>query len=89
VPKTGKVEKYGEDTVVDFHPDDYVAKQEFFASKDGTKIPMFIIHRKDLPLGKDTPAMLCVFSVPLCAVIVDLHLHSSAFNFGKMRLRWI
>lgn len=29
-------------------PEDYVIKQEWFASKDGTKVPMFIFHRKDV-----------------------------------------
>ncbi len=43
---------------VDFDPNDYVVQQVFYASRDGTRVPMFIAHRKDLELGPDTPALL-------------------------------
>ncbi len=35
---------------VDFHPDDYETKQVFYTSKDGTRVPMFITHRRGLKL---------------------------------------
>lgn len=41
-----------------FNPDDYTARQVFYPSKDGTKIPMFIVHRKDLDLTKGAPTLL-------------------------------
>ena len=35
---------------VQFNPDDYMVKQEFFASKDGTRVPMFIAAKKTTEL---------------------------------------
>ena len=44
-----------------FNPDDYVVKQEFYASKDGTKIPMFIMHKKGLKMDGQNPTMLYAY----------------------------
>jgi prolyl oligopeptidase len=41
-----------------FNPDDYEVKQIFYPSKDGTKIPMFISHKKGLKLDGSTPTLL-------------------------------
>lgn len=43
---------------VKFNPDDFEVKQEFYASKDGTKIPMFIVHKKGLELNGQNPTLL-------------------------------
>jgi prolyl oligopeptidase len=43
---------------VDFKPDEYETKQVFYPSKDGTKIPMFITHRKGLKLDGQNPTLL-------------------------------
>lgn len=43
---------------VDFNPDDYETKQVFYKSKDGTKIPMFITHKKGLELTGNHPTYL-------------------------------
>lgn len=43
---------------VDFKPEDYVVKQEFFASKDGTRVPMFIVHKKGIKLDGTNPTIL-------------------------------
>ncbi|MBL7933176.1 MAG: S9 family peptidase [Bacteroidia bacterium] len=37
---------------------DYVTKQVFYNSKDGTKIPMFITHKKDLKISEETPCFV-------------------------------
>ena len=29
-----------------FDPTDFVVEQRFYASKDGTKVPMFIVHKR-------------------------------------------
>ena len=36
----------------------FQTKQVFFSSKDGTRVPMFIVHRKGLPLNGDNPTLL-------------------------------
>jgi prolyl oligopeptidase len=39
-------------------PKQYITKQEWCASKDGTKIPMFIVHKKGMLLNGANPAIL-------------------------------
>ncbi|MBK7104657.1 MAG: S9 family peptidase [Ignavibacteriae bacterium] len=46
---------------VKFNPDDYETKQVFYASKDGTKIPMFITHKKGLELNSENPTLLYAY----------------------------
>jgi prolyl oligopeptidase len=36
----------------------FTVKQVWYTSKDGTKVPMFIIHKKDINLNGDNPTML-------------------------------
>ena len=43
---------------VQFNPDDYETKQIFYTSKDGTKIPLFISHKKGLELTGNLPTLL-------------------------------
>ncbi|MCL4131705.1 UNVERIFIED_CONTAM: hypothetical protein GTU68_039625 [Idotea baltica] len=43
---------------VDFNPDDFVVKQVFFESKDGTRVPMFIAHKKGIQLDGTNPTLL-------------------------------
>ncbi|MBW8331911.1 MAG: prolyl oligopeptidase family serine peptidase [Prolixibacteraceae bacterium] len=43
---------------VKFNPDDFEVKQEFFASKDGTMIPMFIVSKKGIELNGNNPTLL-------------------------------
>ncbi|BDI19895.1 prolyl endopeptidase [Nostoc cf. commune SO-36] len=46
---------------VDFNPDDYERKQVFYPSKDGTRIPMFITHRKGIKLDENNPTYLYAY----------------------------
>ncbi|MEJ2595768.1 MAG: prolyl oligopeptidase family serine peptidase [bacterium] len=43
---------------VDFDSDAYEVSQEFYTSKDGTSIPMFIFHKKGLQLDGTHPTVL-------------------------------
>jgi len=43
---------------VDFDPEAYETKQVFYESKDGTRIPMFITHKKGLELDGNNPTLL-------------------------------
>ncbi len=44
-----------------FRPEDYETKQIFYSSKDGTRIPMFISHRKGLQLDGKAPTLLYAY----------------------------
>ena len=46
---------------VDFNSEDYETKQVFYTSKDGTKIPMFITHKKGIELNGKNPTMLYAY----------------------------
>lgn len=54
---TGKTEVWRE-AKTDFDASQYETKQVFYPSKDGTKIPMFITHKKGLKLDGRAPAWL-------------------------------
>lgn len=43
---------------VKFNPEDYETKQVFFNSKDGAKVPMFIVHKKGIELNGKNPTLL-------------------------------
>ncbi|UUL82933.1 prolyl oligopeptidase family serine peptidase [Sphingomonas qomolangmaensis] len=45
--KTGQASPWASPKVA-FDPANYVVEQRFYASKDGTKVPMFVVKRKDV-----------------------------------------
>lgn len=65
---------------VDFNPDNYETKQVFYTSKDGTKIPMFIVHKKGMELNGKNPTMLYAYGG------FNVNLTPS---FSAMRLAWL
>ena len=46
---------------VAFNPADYTVSQVFYPSKDGTKVPMFVAHRKDVDVSKPHPTLLYAY----------------------------
>lgn len=54
---TGKSEVFRK-TNVKFTPDDYEVSQVFYKSKDGTKVPMFLAHKKGLKKDGSNPTLL-------------------------------
>ncbi len=55
--KTKKSEIYSKPKVK-FNPDEYVTEQVFYKSKDSTKIPMFIVHKKEIKKDGNNPTLL-------------------------------
>ncbi|TCD11617.1 S9 family peptidase [Pedobacter frigidisoli] len=44
-----------------FNTDNYETKQVFYPSKDGTKVPMFIVHKKGIKLNGNNPVYLYAY----------------------------
>jgi prolyl oligopeptidase len=55
--KTGESEVYRK-SGAQFNPDEYVSEQVFYQSKDGTKVPMIITHKKGIKLNGKNPTIL-------------------------------
>jgi prolyl oligopeptidase len=65
---------------VDFNPEEYETRQVFYTSKDGTKIPMFIVHKKGIELNGKNPTWLYAyggFNISLTP------------NFNTSRIVWL
>jgi len=56
-PKEGTSEVYRKPEI-DFNSDNYESKQIFYTSKDGTKVPMIITHKKGIELNGKNPTIL-------------------------------
>jgi prolyl oligopeptidase len=65
---------------VKFEPSTYDVSQVFFTSRDGTKVPMFLAHKKGIKLDGNNPTLLYGyggFSIPLTP------------TFSVARLAWM
>lgn len=55
--KSGKTSIFRQPKV-DFDPNAYETRQQFFTSRDGTRVPMFIVSKKGLKLDGNNPTYL-------------------------------
>ncbi len=46
---------------LEFNPEDFESKQVWFTSKDGTQVPMFIVHKKGIELNGQNPTLLYAY----------------------------
>ncbi|KAL4400076.1 serine-type endopeptidase [Malassezia pachydermatis] len=73
--------------VAGIRADDYVSTQVFFPSKDGTKIPMFLTHPKDMPIDGTAPAYVYFyggFNIPLTRTYNLTNSHTAVFSPSMM-----
>jgi prolyl oligopeptidase len=57
---TGKSEVFSRPELK-FDPSQFVTEQVFYPSKDGTKVPMFIVHKKGLEKNGNNPTLLYAY----------------------------
>ncbi len=58
--ESGESELYWK-PAIDFNPEDFETEQVFYESKDGTKIPMFIVYKKGLKKNGKNPTYLYAY----------------------------
>jgi prolyl oligopeptidase len=54
---TGATSTFAEPKVA-FDPAAFAVEQRFYRSKDGARVPLFLVHRKDRPLDRASPTLL-------------------------------
>ena len=64
----------------DFNPDEYITEQIFYSSKDSTKVPMFIVHKKGIQLDGNNATWLYGYGGFNIAILPD---------FKPARLAWL
>jgi len=57
---SGRISTFAEPTLR-FDPNLYQVRQVFYNSKDGTRVPMFLVHRRDLDLARTQPTLLYAY----------------------------
>ncbi|MEM7050467.1 MAG: prolyl oligopeptidase family serine peptidase [Acidobacteriota bacterium] len=56
-PKSGRTTPFGSPDLA-FDPQDFELRQVFYKGRDGTRIPMFLAHRKGLSLDQPRPLLM-------------------------------
>lgn len=75
-----------------FHPEEYETKEVFYNSKDGTRVPMFLVYKKGLKLDGTNPTLLYAyggFNVTLAPTFSSLRLAllEQGFVYASANLR--
>ncbi|MDX2128797.1 MAG: prolyl oligopeptidase family serine peptidase [Chloroherpetonaceae bacterium] len=65
---------------IDFNPEDFETKQVFYTSKDGTKVPMFLVYKKGIQLDGNNPTLLYGYGG------FNINLNP---NFDPLRIGWL
>jgi prolyl oligopeptidase len=55
---TGKSTIFRQPEIPGYNPNDYEVESAFYPSKDGTRIPIFLVHRKGIRLDGTNPTLL-------------------------------
>lgn len=55
---TGDAKEIFATEIAGFDPEDYITEQVFYTSADGTRVPMFTVHRKNLTADRTNPVYL-------------------------------
>ncbi len=58
---TRKSSQFRAPEIPEFSPAQYETKQVFYNSKDGTRVPMFVVHKKGLKLDGTNPTLLYAY----------------------------
>jgi prolyl oligopeptidase len=56
-----KASVFNSPEIPNFRPEDYESKEVFYKSKDGTRVPMFLVYRKGLKLDGRNPTLLFAY----------------------------
>jgi prolyl oligopeptidase len=89
---TGKSTPFRVPTIPGYDPEKYESKQVFFASKDGTRIPMFVVHKKGMKLDGTNPAWITGYggfniTVNPSFSATRLFLLENGFVFAQVNMR--
>ncbi len=74
------------------NPDDFETTQRFVSSRDGARIPMFIVQRKGTPRDGNNPTLLYGYggpsACPRSAEVLCLEHQQTTLSPHCNRLRW-